>query len=69
MLLNSEALFEEDGGIDHHVHVVLWLRQWVVVVVHIHLHCLTQSLNSDISHSYILFSEQCRKLEEETSKT
>merc|ERR1719370_1185585 len=45
-LLNSEALFEEDGGIDHHVDVVLWLRQRVVVVVHIHLHRLTQSLES-----------------------
>ena len=25
MLFNSEALFEEDGSIDHHVDVILWL--------------------------------------------
>ena len=67
MLLNSEALFEEDGGIDHHVHIVLGLRQRVVVVVHIHLHCLTQSLRIIVIH--ILFSEQRRKLEEDKSKT
>ena len=47
MLVNSKALFEEDGGIDHHVDVVLWLAQRVVVVVYIHLHCLTQSLHSN----------------------
>ena len=47
MLLNSKALFEEDGGIDHHVDVILWLAQRMVVVVHIHLHCLTQSLDSN----------------------
>ena len=53
MLLNSKALFEEDGGIDHHVDVVLWLAQRVVVVVYIHLHCLTQSLHSiTVSNSY-----------------
>ena len=44
MLLDPKALFEEDGSIDHDVDVVLGLGQWVVVVVHVHLNRLTQSL-------------------------
>jgi len=48
MLLNPKALFEEDGSIDHHVDIVLRLAQRVVVIVHIHLHWLTQSLESMI---------------------
>merc|ERR1719376_1301774 len=46
MSLNSKALFEEDGSIDHHVDIVLRFAQWMVVIVHIHLHWLTQSLES-----------------------
>ena len=46
MLLNPKALFEEDGSIDHHVDIVLRLAQRVVVIVHIHLHWLTQSLDN-----------------------
>ena len=44
MLLNPKALLEEDGSVDHDVDVVLGLGQWVVVVVHVHLNRLTQSL-------------------------
>ena len=44
MLLNSKALLEENGSVDHDVDVVLGLGQWVVVVVHVHLNRLTQSL-------------------------
>ena len=45
--LNSKALLEEDGSVDHNVDVVLRLPQRVVVVVHIHLHCLAQSLHDN----------------------
>ena len=45
MLFNSEALFEEDGSIDHHIDVVLWLGQRMVVVVDVHLHCFAQCLD------------------------
>ena len=47
MLLNSKALVEEDGSIDHHIDVVLRLGQRVVVVIHIQLHRLAQSLEDD----------------------
>ena len=51
MLIDSKALFEEDGSIDHHVDIVLRFAQWVVVIVHIHLHWLTQSLDSNSNFS------------------
>ena len=47
MLLNSKALLEEDGSIDHHIDIVLRLGQRVVVVIHIQLHRLAQSLEDD----------------------
>ena len=45
ILFNSEALFEEDGSIDHHIDVVLRLGQRMVVVVDVHLDCFAQCLD------------------------
>ena len=47
MLLNPKALLEEDGSVDHDIDVVLGLCQRVVVVIHIQLHCLAQSLDDN----------------------
>ena len=56
MLLNPKALLEEDGSVDHDIDVVLGLCQRVVVVIHIHLHRLAQSLHDN--NSYFL-SAKC----------
>ena len=58
MLLNPKALLEEDGSVDHDIDVVLGLCQRVVVVIHIHLHRLAQSLHDNNSY---LFSKKCKK--------
>ena len=42
----ANALFEEQGSVDHHVDIVLHLPQRVVVVVQVHLHRLPFRLRS-----------------------
>ena len=38
------ALFKEQGSVDHHIDIILYLAQGMVVIVQVHLHSLTPRL-------------------------
>ena len=44
-----DALFKKQGSVDHHVHIVLHLAEWMIVIVEVHLDGfpsrLTQNFN------------------------